>query len=109
MQIGGNDLSRENIPEKLVRDIIAFIDYVITDYNIGHVIIGQLLPRYSEWSGSDYYEKLFSVNKQLKAALKDRNNVTYWAHRGLWNKTASLMCPDLVHLNKVAWKFMQKV
>ena len=109
LQIGGNDLSRENIPEKLVRDIIAFIDYVITVYNIGHVIIGQLLPRYSEWSCSDYYEKLFSVNKQLKAALKDRNNVTYWAHRGLWNKTASLMCPDLVHLNKVAWKFMQKV
>jgi hypothetical protein len=48
LQIGGNDLSRKNIPEKLVRYIIAFIDYVITAYNIGHVIIGQLLPRYSE-------------------------------------------------------------
>lgn len=45
----------------------------------------------------------------MKATLKDRNNVTYWAHRGLWNKTASLMCPYLVHLNKVAWKFIQKV
>ena len=51
LQIGGNDLSRANIPEKLVRDIIAFTDYVITIYNIGHVIKGQLLPRYSEWSG----------------------------------------------------------
>ena len=77
LQLGGNDLSRENIPEKLVRDIIAFTDYVITVYNIGHVIIGQLLTRYSEWSGSEYNEKVFSVNKQLKAALKERNNVTY--------------------------------
>ena len=48
LEIGGNDLSRENIREKRVRDIIAFTDYVITACNIGHVIIGQLLPRYSE-------------------------------------------------------------
>ena len=33
LQIGGNDLLRENIPEKLVIDIIAFTDYVITVYN----------------------------------------------------------------------------
>ena len=77
LQAGGNDLSRENIPEKLVRDFFAFTDYVITVYNIGHVIIGQLLMRYSEWSGSEYNEKVFSINKKLKAALKDRNNATY--------------------------------
>jgi hypothetical protein len=34
LQIGGNNLSREDIPEKLVRDIVAFSNYVITVYNI---------------------------------------------------------------------------
>lgn len=100
MQIGGNDLSREDIPEKLVRDIVAFSNYVITVYNMHHVIIGQLLPRYSEWSGSNYNDKVYKVNKHLNADLKNKNNITYWEHRGMWKNTAHLMCPDLVHLNK---------
>ena len=59
LQIGGSNLSREDIPEKLVRDIVAFFNYVITVYNIDHVIIGQLLPRYSERSGSNYNDKVY--------------------------------------------------
>lgn len=108
LQIGGNDLSREDIPEKLVRDIVAFSNYVITVYNVHHVIIGQLLPRYSERSGSNYNDKVYKVNKQLKAALKNKNNITYWEHRGMWKDTANLMCPDLVHLNKSGMEIYAK-
>jgi hypothetical protein len=36
---------------------------------------------------------VYKVNKQLKAALKNKNNITYWEHRGMWKNTANLMCP----------------
>ena len=48
LQVGGNDLSYENNPDKLARDIISFANYVITCYDVHHMIIDQLLPRYSE-------------------------------------------------------------
>jgi len=40
LQVGGNDLSYENNPDKLARDIISFADYVIMCYDVHHVIIG---------------------------------------------------------------------
>lgn len=45
LQVGGNDLSYKNNPDKLAWDIISFADYVITCYDVHHVIIGQLLPK----------------------------------------------------------------
>ncbi|CAG2238450.1 unnamed protein product [Mytilus edulis] len=38
MQIGGNDLTQENYPDKLARDIVSFADYVITVYGVSHVV-----------------------------------------------------------------------
>ncbi|VDH98838.1 Hypothetical predicted protein [Mytilus galloprovincialis] len=98
MQIGGNDLTQENYPDKLARDIVSFADYVITVYGVSHVVIGQLLPRYSGSSGHDYNEKVNKVNRWLDLSLKGRVNITFWHHRGLWNNTASLLI-DQVHLN----------
>ncbi|CAG2215629.1 unnamed protein product [Mytilus edulis] len=98
MQIGGNDLTQENYPDKLARDIVSFADNVITVYGVSHVVIGQLLPRYSGSSGHDYNEKVNKVNRWLDLSLKGRVNITFWHHRGLWNNTASLLI-DQVHLN----------
>ena len=51
---------------------------------------------------------VYKVNKQLKAALKNKNNITYWEHRGMWKNTANLMCPNLVHLNKSGMEMYAK-
>jgi hypothetical protein len=51
---------------------------------------------------------VYKVNKHLKAALKNKNNITYWEHRGIWKNTANLMCPDLVHLNKSGMEIYAK-
>ncbi|XP_076070129.1 uncharacterized protein LOC143041880 isoform X1 [Mytilus galloprovincialis] len=66
MQIGGNDLTQENYPDKLARDIVSFADYVITVYGVSHVVIGQLLPRYSGSSGHDYNEKMPTQRSRVR-------------------------------------------
>jgi hypothetical protein len=58
LQVGGNDLSYENNPDKLARDIISFADYVIMCYDVHHMIIDQLLPRYSEKPEMNYNQRL---------------------------------------------------
>ena len=99
LQVGGNDLSYENNPDKLARDIISFVDYVITRYHVHHVIIGQLLPRYSGKPEMNYNKKVVDVNKHLAVSSADRNDITYWRHRGLWKDTQRLLLQDKVHLN----------
>ena len=100
LQIGGNDVSKDTIPEKLARDIISFANYVITSYSVSHVVIGQLLPRYSERTEVGYNDTIISVNKILeKSVLGSNTDITYWKHYGLWKDTPSLLLPDQVHLN----------
>ncbi|VDI56299.1 Hypothetical predicted protein [Mytilus galloprovincialis] len=66
MQIGGNDLTQENYPDKLARDIVSFADCVITVYGVSHVVKGQLLPRYSRSSGHDYNEKMPTQRSRVR-------------------------------------------
>ena len=48
MQAGGYDLSSaECSPERLVAGILSAPEYRITGHGVHHVIIGQLLPRFS--------------------------------------------------------------
>lgn len=101
MQIGGNDLSHEEEPDKLPRDIASFADYGITVYDVSHVIVGKLLPRHSESSGPKYNDKVNKVNQHLASLLKNLKNITFRKHRGLRRDTASLLLPDKVHLNDV--------
>ena len=99
LQVGGNDLSYENNPDKLARDIISFADYVITCYDVHHMIIDQLLPRYSEKPEMNYNNKVVDVNKHLAVSSADCNDITYWRHRGLSKDTQMLLLQDNVHLN----------
>lgn len=102
LQIGGNDLAGESDPAKLARDIVSFADYIITCYQVRHVVVGQLLPRYSGEPEVNYAynEKVYNVNNTLQRILCTRNDITYWSHRGLWKNTPDLLLNDLVHLNQ---------
>ncbi|CAG2215736.1 unnamed protein product [Mytilus edulis] len=97
--VGGNDLSSENEPVKIARDISVFADYIINCYHDNHVVIGQLLPRYSERPEAYYNNKVYIVNKELSHLVKERDNATFWHHRGLWKNTPDLLLKDKVHLN----------
>lgn len=99
LQIGGNDLSSESDPKKLARDIVSFSDYIIHSYEMSHVIIGQLLPRYSEWTEEGYNVKVVDVNKHVEKMTSDKTNITFWHHRGLWKDTHEFLLKDKVHLN----------
>jgi len=108
MQIGGNDLAHDEEPGKLARDIASFADYVITVYDVSHVIVGQLLPRHFESSGLKYNDKVNKVNQHLASMLKNLKNITFWKHRALWRGTVSLLLPDKVHLNDVGMQVYAK-
>ena len=99
LQIGGNNLYAEPEPHKLARDMIVFADYIINCYQVNHVVIGQLLPRYSGSSEVNYNSKVVEVNKTLRHNLQYRADITYWEHRGLWKNTPALLLRDKVHLN----------
>lgn len=98
LQIGGNDLCREENVEKLARDIRSFAEFLLVAHNVSHVIVGQLLPRYSDGINPRYNVKVIEANKQLTTLFKDRDNISFWKHRGLWKNTESLLT-DKVHLN----------
>ena len=98
IQIGGNDLEREQDPEKLARDIVSYCNYLITCYNVNHVIIGQLIPRFN--GSDDYNVKVRSVNSYLTTMVKTFQKISYWKHRGVWKDTLSLLCRDRVHFNQ---------
>ena len=98
MQIGGNDLDRESDPARLARDILSYSHYLIMCYNINHVIICQLIPRFN--GSDDYNVKVRSVNKHLSAMTESCQNISYWKHRGIWKDTISLLCRDKVHFNE---------
>ena len=107
IQIGGNDLTHEDQPERLARDIRSFAEFLITAYEINHIVVSQLLPRYSERSGPRYNDKVVEVNKHLSQLLLECDNVTLWKHRGLWKDTSSLLC-DKVHLNDAGMRIYAK-
>ena len=103
LQIGGNDLDREDNPISLARDIISFANYLITCYDVSHVIVGQLIPRFSG-TRSDYNDKVIVVNNHLELELKFVNNITFWKHRGIWKNTRAIMSRDNVHFNDICQK-----
>ena len=66
LQIGGNDLSDPLVnPHTLAVNIMSFAHYLITVFNVNHVIIGQLLFRFSRRCPNDYNERVISVNDRL--------------------------------------------
>ena len=101
MQAGGNDLSSaECSPERLAAGILSAAEYLITGHGVHHVIIGQLLPRFSSRCRPDYNEKVTEVNNRVcKMAADSALNVTFWHHRGFFREPKSLIAGDGTHLN----------
>ena len=101
LQIGGNDLSNKNCnPLSLLKDIMAYAEFLIQGYGVRHVIIGQLLPRFSQRCPSDYNQKVFSVNTDLVRLCSLSDSVSFWHHRGFGKDTKMLIDGDGVHLNR---------
>lgn len=101
LQIGGNDLSNYDCkPATLSKDIMAYADFLLQGYGVQHVIIGQLLPRFSRRCPSDYNQKVIEVNSELIRLCSQSCDVSFWHHRGFWKDTRLLIDRDGVHLNK---------
>lgn len=96
LQICGNDINAYTDTDKLARDAVSFADFLLTGYDLRHVVLGQLLPRFS--SGSWYNEKVCEVNNSIAKLLEGKPHITFWHHRGLWKNAHSLIGTDRVHL-----------
>lgn len=88
-------MCREENTEKLAHDIRSFAEFLLVAHNVSHVTVGQLLPRFSDGLNHRYNVKVFEVNKQLAAMFKERDDISFWKHRGLWKNTESFLTCNL--------------
>ena len=99
LQIGGNDLSDPLVnPHTLAVNIMSFAHYLITVFNVNHVIIGQLLFRFSRRCPNDYNERVISLNDRLRVLCSQYHNISFWHHRGLWRDIKTMLDTDNTHL-----------
>lgn len=73
-----------------------------------YVEVGHLLPRYSDGLNPRYNVKVMDVNKLLTAMFKERNNISFWKHRGLRKNIESLLT-DKVHLYDGMWIYAKGI
>ena len=101
LQIGGNDLCDFDCKSlTLSQDIMSYAEFLLQGYGVQHVVVGQLLPRFSRRCPADYNYKVCQVNNELIKLCASASNVTFWHHRGFWNDAQSLIGNDGVHLNQ---------
>ena len=108
LQIGGNDLSDPLCnASSLATDIMSFASFLTEAYtSVNHVIIGQLLRRYSKRNTADYNDNIIYIYGKCKinTLVENDPNVSFWHHRGFWKNTKELMMEDGVHLNAYGMK-----
>ena len=108
IQAGGNDLSSKDCcPYELARDLVSAAEYLITGHGVRHVIIGQLLRRFSARCPPDYNVKVVEVNdhaKRMVARSSACNNISFWHHRGFWRDTGVLLDADGTHPNSTGMR-----
>ena len=103
LQIGGNDLSSVDCSvATLSSNIVSAAEYLICGHGVKHVMIGQLLPRFSARCRSDYKERVIDVNKMVehKVAMSTES-VSFWHQRGFWRNPTALLDDDGVHVNNL--------
>ena len=101
LQIGGNDLSSVDCSvATLSSNIVSAAEYLICGHGVKHVVIGQLLPRFSARCRSDYNERVIDVNKMVEHKVaRSTESVSFWHHRGFWRDPTALLADDGVHVN----------
>ncbi|CAC5395739.1 unnamed protein product [Mytilus coruscus] len=93
--IKSNDSWSENEPVKLARDISVLADYIINCYHVNHARgYWSTSPEVFRKTENNYNTKLYIVNEELHHLLKQRDNATFWRHRGLWKNTPDLLLKD---------------
>lgn len=114
LQIGGNDLvcSTPNI-SKLVKDIVAYAQYLTYGCGVKHVIIGQILRRDPRHSTATFNTDVLTLNHELALACADHSNISFWKHRGFW-ASMDFLAADGVHIRsdldgKYTRKYLQSV
>ncbi|XP_033731234.1 uncharacterized protein LOC117320859 [Pecten maximus] len=104
LQCGGNDLSRECDVNELARKIINFASLVMNAPSVQRVVIGQLLPRFSQRLRHSYNEDVVKLNLALEAMASKQDFLSFWHHRGFWANPRPLYARDTVHLNEVGMR-----
>ena len=112
LDIGTNDLCLTTCdPVKLSSAIVGLVDSLITDFNVKHVVVLQILHRFRplrpirptrrQVNIEQFNSDVDTCNKILDDKLSQKQNCKFWWHKGLWGVNQRRMIDqDGVHFSK---------
>lgn len=102
LDIGSNDLPNPRIPVVLIaNNILALIRDLHFKLRVGHIVLGEILPRQPPQaflSNLNYLTLL--LNQLLLAGLKPLPFATLWFHKAITEHRHWVFLDDGVHLNR---------
>ena len=105
--VGGNDLSQPRPvggPEVVAIALAELADLLHVNYDVQHIVIPELNPRYFPYCGrvypTDYNQRVKTCNQVLYHMLEDKNYASFWLHKGIleWNP-CKMFQEDGVHFS----------
>ena len=106
---GTNDLCLITCdPVKLASAIVGLVDSLITDFNVKHVVVLQILNRFCPlWPTrrhvniEQFNSDVDTCNKILIDKLSRKQDCKFWWHKGLWGVNQCLLIDqDGMHFSK---------
>ena len=91
LDIGTNDLANASYdPIKFARDLCSYAEYLREGFDVGRIIIGQILFRdvlpYDEFNAH-----VVKANDEIARLVVDLPNIYFWHHRGFWNPSIPVL------------------
>jgi lysophospholipase L1-like esterase len=97
LQLGSNDLCDENRePAQVAQDIISIANFIHVAYDVGCVVIGDIIPRLRQDLGS-FNVRASRANVMIHQACDAQSQIHFWHHRGFSNPVINPFAPDGVH------------
>lgn len=108
LELGSNDLcDRDCDAETTALAIVALAELLLKDLGLHFIVLCEVIPRQRQ-PFEGYNERVVSMNKHLKEAIKHTPRASCWQHRGLVRPSSNIYAPDGVHLNDVGNKALYK-
>ena len=99
LETGLNDLAYPDTdPATLARDLCVLADRKRRQYNVGKVIISQIINRdAAHQPTAGFNDRVQDANREIQNLAQNYPNVFYWKHRGVWNPNTQIFYMNVLH------------
>ena len=107
LEVGTNDLAREDMSPKDVADGVMELVRDVLDCHVREVVVDQVILRGKEGmerAVPEFKDKVHDYNRRIKNDLQYQPRASFWHHRNLWNVELEEHLEDGTHLNALGNK-----